>query len=100
MLRADGSTSDGARAHPVGLPCSAAVTSQMDRALGAASPAPMVRADVRLLRPPSAAVKAAVWVPVCAVELDAMEHGWTVLWARLAGEAANATAQDTDVLER
>eukprot|EP00955_Chlamydomonas_euryale_P034279 349740-Chlamydomonas_euryale.AAC.7 len=30
--------------------------------------------------------------------LDAMEHGRTVLWARLAGEAANAAAQDTDAV--
>eukprot|EP00955_Chlamydomonas_euryale_P012326 132445-Chlamydomonas_euryale.AAC.1 len=32
----------------------------MDGALGAASPAPLARADVRLLRPPSAAVEPAV----------------------------------------
>eukprot|EP00955_Chlamydomonas_euryale_P039825 351515-Chlamydomonas_euryale.AAC.8 len=28
--------------------------------------------------------------------LDAMEHGQTVLWARLAGGAATAAAQDTE----
>eukprot|EP00955_Chlamydomonas_euryale_P045449 353153-Chlamydomonas_euryale.AAC.2 len=38
-------------------------------------PAPLARADVWLLRPPSAAAEAAVWAPVCAMALDAMEHG-------------------------
>jgi len=70
----------------------------MDGALGAASPAPLARADVWLLRPPSAAVEAAVWAPVCAMALDAMEHGRAVLWARLAGGAGTAVAQDTAVL--
>eukprot|EP00955_Chlamydomonas_euryale_P022349 236122-Chlamydomonas_euryale.AAC.1 len=67
----------------------------MDGALGAALPAPLARADVWLLRPPSAAVEDAVWAPVCAMALDAIEHGWTVLWARLAGMAATAAALDT-----
>eukprot|EP00955_Chlamydomonas_euryale_P023017 242838-Chlamydomonas_euryale.AAC.1 len=67
----------------------------MDGALGAASPARLARTDVWLLRPPSAAVEAVVWAPVCAMTLDAMEHGRTVLGARLAGVAATAAAQDT-----
>eukprot|EP00955_Chlamydomonas_euryale_P008656 92109-Chlamydomonas_euryale.AAC.1 len=46
----------------------------MDGALGAASPAPLARADLWLLRPPSAAVEAAVWAQVCAMALDAMEQ--------------------------
>eukprot|EP00955_Chlamydomonas_euryale_P030320 319615-Chlamydomonas_euryale.AAC.1 len=67
----------------------------MDGALGAASPAPLARADVWLLHPPSAAVEPAVWAPVCAIALDAMEHGRAVLKARLAGGAGTAAAQDT-----
>eukprot|EP00955_Chlamydomonas_euryale_P099132 365197-Chlamydomonas_euryale.AAC.4 len=58
----------------------------------AAINSPLARADVWLLRPPSAAVEPAVWAPVCAMALDAMEHGRAVLWARLAGGAGNAAA--------
>eukprot|EP00955_Chlamydomonas_euryale_P001379 16179-Chlamydomonas_euryale.AAC.1 len=70
----------------------------MDGAPGATSPAPLARADIWLLRPPSAAFEAAVWAPVCAIALDAMEHGRTVLWACLASGTATAAAQDTEVL--
>eukprot|EP00955_Chlamydomonas_euryale_P010396 111719-Chlamydomonas_euryale.AAC.1 len=70
----------------------------MDGALGATSPALLACVDVWLLCRLSAVVEAAVWAPVCAMALDAMEHDRTVLWARLAGVAATAAAQATEVL--